>query len=108
MALYDLTSGDARVRPSAREGRLAALAARDDNCDIGRIGAGTGATVGKWRGREAATPGGLGVATLRRDELVVAAILGVNAAGDIDDGDSAAAIANGTFSWPAPAFTSGQ
>jgi L-aminopeptidase/D-esterase-like protein len=102
LALYDLATGDALVRPSAREGRLAAIAAVDDNCEIGRIGAGTGATVGKWRGREHATPGGLGVAVVRRDDLVVSAIVAVNAAGDIDDGGAPSAIAAGTFSWPPP------
>jgi L-aminopeptidase/D-esterase-like protein len=102
LALYDLASGDALVRPSPREGRIAAIAAVDDDCEIGRIGAGTGTTVGKWRGREHATPGGLGVAVVRRDDLVVAAIMAVNAAGDIDDGSAADAIAAGTFAWPAP------
>jgi L-aminopeptidase/D-esterase-like protein len=103
MALYDLATGDALVRPSAREGRLAALAARNDSCEIGRIGAGTGATTGKWRGREHATPGGLGVATVRRGDLAVAAIVAVNPAGDIDDGVAATEIASGTFCWPEPA-----
>jgi L-aminopeptidase/D-esterase-like protein len=103
LAIYDLATGDALVRPSAREGRLAAIAARDDNCEVGRIGAGTGATTGKWRGREQAIPGGLGVASVRRDDLVVAVIVAVNPAGDIDDGVAAAAIANGTFLWPEPA-----
>ena len=102
LALYDLATGDALVRPSPREGRMAAVAAVDDNCEIGRIGAGTGATVGKWRGREHATPGGLGVAVVRRDDLVVSAIVAVNAAGDIDDGGAPSAIAAGTFSWPPP------
>lgn len=102
LALYDLGSGDALVRPSAREGRLAAVAAVDDNCEIGRIGAGTGAMTGKWRGRDEAVAGGLGVAAIRRDDLVVAAIMAVNAAGDIDDGSVAAAIEHGTFEWPAP------
>jgi len=102
LALYDLARGDALVRPSPREGRLAALAALDDNCEIGLIGAGTGATTGKWRGRDEAVAGGLGVAVVRRDELVVAAIVAVNAAGDIDDGHAGAAIADGTFSWPPP------
>lgn len=105
MALYDLATGDALVRPSAREGRLAALDARDDECAIGRHGAGTGATVGKWKGKDAARPGGLGVAIAQRDEVIVAAIVAVNAAGDIDDGSAAAAIAAGTFSWPAPIET---
>jgi L-aminopeptidase/D-esterase-like protein len=105
MALYDLASGDALVRPSAREGRLAALAAHDDECPVGLVGAGTGATIGKWRGRDEARPGGLGVAVTRRDDLVVAAIVAVNAAGDIESGETVAAIADGTFEWPAPIET---
>jgi L-aminopeptidase/D-esterase-like protein len=105
MALYDLATGDPLVRPSAREGRLAALDARDDDCAIGRLGAGTGATVGKWRGKDSARPGGLGVAVVRRDDLVVASIVAVNAAGDIDDGGAPEAIANGTFEWPSPIET---
>ena len=105
MGLYDLATGDALVRPSAREGRLAALDARDDECAIGRLGAGTGATIGKWRGKDATRPGGLGVAVARRDDVVVAAIVAVNAAGDIDDGSAVAAIADGAFTWPAPIET---
>jgi L-aminopeptidase/D-esterase-like protein len=50
------------------------------------VGAGTGATVGKWRGRDAARPGGIGVATERAGPLVVSAVLAVNAFGDVDDG----------------------
>jgi L-aminopeptidase/D-esterase-like protein len=102
MALYDLMEGNALVRPSAREGRLAALAATSGDTLVGAVGAGTGATVGKWRGRDHKSAGGLGVASLRRDDLVVAAIIAVNAAGDIDDGVAAGAIAAGTFVWPAP------
>jgi L-aminopeptidase/D-esterase-like protein len=104
MALYDLATGDALVRPSAREGRLAARAARDDFA-VGRVGAGTGATVGKWRGKDAAAPAGLGAAVIRRDDLLVAAIVAVNAAGDIDDGRAVAAIGDGTFEWPTPIET---
>lgn len=103
MALYDLTRGDGLVRPSAREGRLAALDAHDDRCPIGLVGAGTGATVGKWRGRDSVAPGGLGAATVANGELVVAAIVAVNAAGDIDDGRAAREIEAGTFTWPEPA-----
>jgi L-aminopeptidase/D-esterase-like protein len=105
MGLYDLATGDALVRPSAREGRLAAMAARDDDCAVGRVGAGTGATVGKWRGKQAAIPGGIGAAVVARDDVIVAAIVAVNAAGDIDDGRAVAAIADGTFAWPAPIET---
>ena len=66
------------------------------------MGAGAGATLGKWRGLEHKRDGGLGVAVLRRDDLVVAAIVAVNAVGEIDDGAAASAIRAGTFVWPAP------
>jgi L-aminopeptidase/D-esterase-like protein len=40
--------------------------------------------VSKWRGPAAARPGGLGTATDRQGDLVVAALVAVNAFGDID------------------------
>jgi L-aminopeptidase/D-esterase-like protein len=57
--------------------------------------------VAKWRGREHAKPGGLGGAVLRRGDLVVAALVAVNAVGDIDDGRIPAAVVDGSFDeWP--------
>jgi L-aminopeptidase/D-esterase-like protein len=107
LGLFDLTVGDGRVRPGAHEGRLAAqaalaaLAAGSGDCAVGRVGAGTGATIAKWRGREHAKPAGLGGAVLRHDDLVVAALVAVNAVGEIDDGTTSAAVTGGTFDgWP--------
>jgi len=101
MSLFDLMEGDGSVRPGASEGRLAAEAAVSDGVATGRVGAGTGATVGTWRGRSNASPGGLGIASARRGGLVMAAIMAVNAAGDVDDESVAKAVADGTFdAWP--------
>jgi L-aminopeptidase/D-esterase-like protein len=47
------------------------------------VGAGCGATLGKWRGRDQATPGGLGTATVGHDGLLVSALVVVNAVGDL-------------------------
>jgi L-aminopeptidase/D-esterase-like protein len=104
LSLFDLLQGDASVRPTASDGARAAARARAaiEGVPCGLVGAGTGATVGKWRGEAHVRPGGLGVAVVRRDDLVVAAIIAVNAVGDIDDGTVAAAILDGTFGWPAP------
>ena len=100
MALFDLLEGDGAVRPGAAEGRSAAEAASDEVAS-GRIGAGTGATVGTWRGRDRARPGGIGIASTARGEVTVTAILAVNAGGDPDDGTASAAVADGTFAaWP--------
>jgi L-aminopeptidase/D-esterase-like protein len=102
MSLYDLTQGDPSVRPTADDGARAAAAAAAGPVAWGALGAGTGATVGKWRGAEAVRPGGVGIAVVRRAEVVVAAVVAVNAVGDIDDGSVAAAILDGSFAWPAP------
>ena len=80
MALYDLGVGDPAVRPDAAAGRHAATS-RAASAEVGSVGAGTGATVSKWLGAENAEPGGLGIATVQRDELTVSAIVALNAAG---------------------------
>ncbi len=86
LSLFDLGVGDPTVRPGRHEGAVACRAARGGAHELGAVGAGTGATVGKWRGREHARPGGLGAATMRDGEVIVAALVAVNATGDIDDG----------------------
>jgi L-aminopeptidase/D-esterase-like protein len=85
MGLYDLAEGDGSVRPGADEGYAAceAATAATGELMLGAVGAGTGATVAKWRGREHARPGGIGGAVLQRDELIVAALVAVNAFGDL-------------------------
>ena len=83
LVIFDLAVGDASVRPGAAEGYAACVAARSKGGEgFGPVGAGTGATVGKWRGAEHARPAGLGSAFARRDDLVVAALVVVNALGD--------------------------
>jgi len=107
MSLYDLGVGDPAVRPGADEG---GVACREALQSIGRpivggcLGAGSGATVGKWGG--SAIDSGLGVATIVESiaesdadstvepvgggtgdpRLVVTAVIAVNAFGFIDDG----------------------
>ncbi len=86
LCIFDLLVGDAAVRPGAEQGHAAAAAAKAGPHLVGLVGAGTGATVGKWLGRDQARPGGIGSATVRGGELVVAALVVVNAFGDVDDG----------------------
>lgn len=100
MSLYDLGVGDASVRPNASHGRAAAESASSEPGELGAIGAGTGAMVGKWAGRELATPGGLGGATFRSGDLIVSALIAVNAVGFIDDGSSLADIGPPASSTP--------
>ncbi len=85
MALFDLPTGDPGAHPCAADGFAAAAAAAtgDGSRDLGAVGAGSGATVGKWRGIEAAVDAGLVGAVLRDGPLVVAALVAVNAWGDV-------------------------
>ena len=99
LSLFDLGVGASDVRPGPAAGRRA-LAAGSGAPEQGSVGAGTGATVGKWRGPEHAAPGGLGIHVARRGELRVAAIVAVNAAGDIDDGSLADTVLGGDLAWP--------
>ncbi len=81
--LYDLWVGDPAVRPTAEAGYAACVAARHGAVAMGQVGAGTGATVGKWRGPGHARPGGVASVSLHQGDLVVAAIMAVNAFGDL-------------------------
>ena len=80
--VYDLGEGRSDVRPDQECGRFACDDASED-FETGRVGAGTGATVGKWAGREQAHPGGLGAAEVTREGHTVRALAVVNAVGDI-------------------------
>jgi L-aminopeptidase/D-esterase-like protein len=84
MVIYDLGVGDSTVRPGPAEGFQACVSARagDEALGTGLVGAGTGATVGKWKGADASRPAGLGSAVARDGELVVSALMVVNATGD--------------------------
>jgi len=82
-ALFDLLRGDGGVRPGAEAGYAACAAATDGAFEQGAVGAGTGAAVDKWRGLEHARPAGIGSASERADELVVGALLAVNAFGGV-------------------------
>ena len=84
--IYDLgISGNAR-RPGPQEGYAACVAASAAPHDVGSVGAGTGATVGKILGQRGWCKGGLGAASARLlDGATVAVIVVVNAFGDVFD-----------------------
>lgn len=85
-SLFDLPVGDPAIRPTADCGYQAAKAATSGPVAEGSIGAGAGATVGKLGGLDRAMKGGIGSAALTMpDGLIVAAIVAVNAAGDVID-----------------------
>lgn len=83
--IYDLAVGDPRVRPDKAMGYRACKAAGDAPVPTGRIGAGTGATVGKAPGLHRAD-GGIGSARAKLPNgVTVAALVVVNAVGGIVD-----------------------
>jgi L-aminopeptidase/D-esterase-like protein len=99
--IFDLGSGDAAARPGPEAGRAACDAAAD-NAEIGAVGAGAGATVGKWAGFEYRSKGGLGIARTGRDGCEVSALAVVNAVGDVIAADGS--VLAGTTA-PQPAYS---
>jgi L-aminopeptidase/D-esterase-like protein len=85
LSLFDLPVGDPTVRPTAADGHAAAQAAFEStgSAPMGLHGAGAGATVSKWRGADAMRDAGLVGAVQREGDLIVAALIAVNAWGDI-------------------------
>jgi L-aminopeptidase/D-esterase-like protein len=92
--LYDLTVGaNPSVRPTADCGYRAATAATSAPAAEGNVGAGAGATVGKFGGGRP-MKGGIGSAVITLPTgLVVGAVVAVNAAGDIVDPDTGRIVA---------------
>ncbi|MGH8872573.1 MAG: P1 family peptidase [Acidimicrobiia bacterium] len=80
--VFDLNPGGG-VRPGPDQGEAAYRAASTDPVPSGRIGAGTGTTVAKWRGFEHIQPGGLGSAIRPAGEATVGALVVLNAVGDV-------------------------
>jgi L-aminopeptidase/D-esterase-like protein len=84
--LYDLGIGKAGVRPNLAMGEAAAAAATTDPVKEGCVGAGTGATVGKVLGMTCAMKSGIGSFTVSLPGgVVMAALVAVNAFGDVRD-----------------------
>ena len=86
-AIDDLMLGDGRIRVGPDEGYRACQAANAGAVAEGSVGAGAGATIGKMfvgRGMRG-MKGGVGTASVRLGDVVIAALVVVNAAGDILD-----------------------
>ncbi|MGH2784512.1 MAG: P1 family peptidase [Actinomycetota bacterium] len=81
--IFDLGAADRQSRPGPDDGFAACEASTTDAIGTGRVGAGAGATAGKWAGREYFVPGGLGIAVARDGELEVNALAVVNPVGDV-------------------------
>ncbi len=84
LVIFDLTVGTVGARPGTEAGYAACLDARagTDAVGRGRVGAGTGATIGKWRGAEHSRPAGIGSAAATHEGVTVAALVVANGVGD--------------------------
>ena len=91
--LYDLAYGSADVRPDAAMGYAACLDAEANEPKSGDYGAGCGATVGKICGMERCSNSGLGMFAAQVGGLKVAAVVAVNALGDVRDPDTGEVLA---------------
>lgn len=84
--IFDLGYGSSNIRPDSAMGYAAcekALMGTDDA--MGNVGAGTGATVGKLMGMKQAMKAGLGIHAIAVGDLKIAAVVVVNALGDVFD-----------------------
>ena len=92
--LFDLGVGDPKIRPSADCGYRAATNATTGPAQEGNVGAGAGATIGKLAGAGRAMKAGVGTTSITLpDGLTVAALVVVNAVGDVIDPSSGKIIA---------------
>ena len=83
----DLAIGDGRIRVGPDEAYRACQAATTEPLAEGSVGAGTGATVGKmFVGRGlGGMKGGLATGSVRHGDVVIGALVVLNAAGDVVD-----------------------
>lgn len=81
--IYDLNIGNPKARPNENDAYQACLEADENFTAQGAIGAGTGATVGKWAGISGGMKSGLGIASIEERGAWVTAIAVVNAVGDV-------------------------
>ena len=93
--LFDLgVGGNPKIRPTADCGYKAAAAATTGVVTEGSVGAGAGATVGKLGGPGRSMKAGIGSASIKMPSgLIVAALVAVNAVGDIIDPSTGAVVA---------------
>jgi L-aminopeptidase/D-esterase-like protein len=83
--LFDLFEGSASAAPGPEDGYAAAEAAERGDAQLeGRVGAGTGATVGKLAGPRMTSPAGVGSAAMRLpDGSTLGALVITNAVGNV-------------------------
>ncbi len=117
--IFDLPIIDSQFYPSAENAYEACQNAKLGRTEQGTIGAGTGATIGKWAGIEYIMKGGVGFSQQQHDDLSVDVLSVVNPVGDVVNEYNkilAGASKDGVFlaeqnsstQWITPAFSLGN
>lgn len=83
--IFDKNVGSAHAFPGPEHGVFALQNAQNNFDVMGNIGAGTGATVGKWAGLEFAMKSGIGISVSQFHSVELLAVTVVNAVGDVLD-----------------------
>jgi len=96
--IYDLGVGDPQACPGPEEGYEACAQTRVAPPPGRDAGVGCGATVGKWRGRDAARPGGIAEANESYGDVEVSALVVANCYGDVlEEGESPGDLPSSAF-----------
>jgi L-aminopeptidase/D-esterase-like protein len=92
--IFDLSTGDGSIRPGAEQGFAACLDAENFSDKQGAVGAGAGATVGKYMGVDQSSPGGLASLSMKIDsEVMIGALMVANCYGQVVDPQSGKVVA---------------
>ena len=102
-SLFDLFLTGGQKTPDADMGYAACLNLSEVDIPQGNVGAGAGATVGKWSDPQSVMKAGFGLTGVEHGELVVVAATAVNAIGDVvnEDGSVLAGARGENDGWAA-------
>ncbi len=87
-SLFDLVVGDSKCRPDKAMGYEACKNAGTADVAQGNVGAGTGASIGKYFGIDRMMKSGLGTYAVELGDVQCGVIVAVNALGDVFDYDT--------------------
>ena len=92
-SLFDLVVGNPKCRPDKAMGYEVCKEAGTGELAEGNVGAGTGASVGKFLGPDRMMKSGLGIHAVQIGDVQCGAVVAVNALGDVIDYDTGKRIA---------------
>jgi L-aminopeptidase/D-esterase-like protein len=87
--IFDKNIGEPNAYPTSENAIEAFRNAEYNNRLMGNIGAGTGATIGKWRGMTSAMKSGIGICELQNEGIEIIVLTVMNAVGDVINYDGA-------------------